>query len=380
MSPEKIRRASELAEEWVRDRVVDTIVVLVARHGRIVLLQAYGPQTLAPGSPPASTGTLFNTASLGKVITAAAVMILVEQGRIGLNRPVASYLPEFQGEGKEGVLVRHLLTHTSGLRDEDVRKFADETKGKMDIPTPPTDLHPVVHEYLARRYQAPLWKPPGAEMSYSPYSYELLGEIVRRVAREPIDRFAQHTIFEPLEMNDTSYCEIDIDQSRRSELPDYVKMESEPEQKARRTERLSWASGSTITSASDMATFCQLFLNGGSYGDKRILSPASVAAMTRNQIPGVPADFDDYRFREASWGFGWSVHGEKTGLCGGLYSPQAYEHWGHGGIYAWVDPVYDLVGIYFTHTKWQDRFPDALEKCYRADLFTDVVTAACAEP
>ena len=99
----------------------------------------------------------------------------------------------------------------------------------------------------------------------------------------------------------------------------------------------------------DMAIFGQMFLNRGSYGEVSILSPAVVAEMTRNQIPGISAQYRGEFFPEASWGFGWSIHGNKKALRdGSLHSPQAFDHYGAGGAYFWVDPVYEIVGVYFS--------------------------------
>lgn len=376
MSPLKLQRIPELAEEWIRTGVLRGLVLLGARRGRIVLHGAWGPMGPEPGAPPLPQNALFNTASVGKVVTATLLMLLVEEGRVGLNRPIVEYLPEFQGERKDAVLVRHLLTHTAGLRDEDVDKFAKEDAANVSIPPAPPGLHPLLNEYLVRRYRAALWKPPGEEMSYSPYSYELLGEIVRRASGEPLDRFAEHRLFHPLGMNDTSYCEVDLPQDRRAPLPQYILEATEAEREARRTERLYWGSGSTVTTALDLAVFAQMFLNRGSYGSVRILSPASVAAMTRNQIPGISAKFQDESFPEATWGFGWSVHGNKNSWCGGLYSPESCEHWGAGGAYLWIDPVHEVLGVYFSAAESHSTLTESFHRSYRCDIFTDTLTAA----
>ena len=382
MSTSRLQNINRLAEGWVRDEVAQTIVLLAARRGRIVLHRAFGRLSSSAESPPTPLNALFNTASIGKVITATAVMVLVEEGRVGLNRPVAAYFPEFRGEGKDAVLVRHLLTHTSGLRDEEVDRYARDQDGRVPIPPAPEGMHPITNEYLVVRYGAPLWKRPGEEMSYCSIGYELLGELVRRASGLPLDRFASQRIFRPLGMVDTSYCEVDLPQDRRTLVPSYILEEAESEKRARLTERLCWGSASTVSTALDQAVFCQMFLNRGEYGDARILSPASVAAMTRNQIPGLRAQFYHEEFPEASYGLGWSIHGTKTGRCGGLYSPEAYEHWGAGGTYVWVDPTHDLIGVYFT-AGTKDRADDGLAgrmaKSFRNDLFTDALTAAIME-
>lgn len=380
MSTPRIQRLAELAEEWVRERVTPAMVLLVARRGLIVFHEAFGRLTPDADSPATPLDALFRLASVTKVLTATALMVLVEEGRVGLNRPVSGYIPEFRGEGKDRVLVRHLLTHTSGIREEDVEKYAKESQGKIDIPRAEETLHPLMNEYLTLRYGCPLWKPPGVEMSYADLNFDLVGEIVRRVTRMPLDRFARARIFQPLGMNDTYYCRVDAPQERRVRRAPEPGIGPNPMLEALEKDRLCAGSGFALSTAMDMAIFGQMFLNGGAYGAERVLSPASVAAMTRNQIPGVGANFFDEVFAEASWGFGWSVHGSKTGFCGGLYSPQAFEHWGSGGVYCWIDPPSELVGIYLSSAPPTTGSAEDWANNWRHDFFTDAVTAAVMEP
>src|SRR5262249_50983070 len=152
--------------------------------------------------------------SLTKPITATAAMILVEDGLLGLQRRVSDYIPEFIGEGKQAVMVHHLLTHTSGLRDEDVRAHAAKKRGVVTIPPPEATQHPWINEDLFLRYDAPLWKPPGVEMSYSNCGYNLVGEIVRRVSGQALADFASERIFEPLGMQETFYIVPDVVRAR----------------------------------------------------------------------------------------------------------------------------------------------------------------------
>ena len=379
MSVARVQHLRELGEEWVREGVTPTLVLLVARRGRVVFHEAFGRLTPDSDSPATPLDALFPLASIGKVFTATAVMTLVEEGRVGLNRPVSGYLPEFRGEGKDKVLVRHLLTHTAGVRDEDAVKFAQENAGKIALPPPEATVHPLEQEYLALRYDCPLWKPPGEEMSYSPYGYELLGEIVRRVSGTSLDRFEQSRIFQPLGMIHTFNCPVDAPPERRvrgafdpTEVPDAM-------DRAHESERLVYGGGGELSAAADLAIFGQMFLNGGAYGAARVLSPASIAAMTRNQIPGISAVLGTEVFPEATWGLGWGVQGLKTGRCGGLQSEKSYDHSGAGGVYFWVDPKNDLVGVYLSSTGTR-RFVADWTKSWQHDLFTDAATAAVVEP
>ena len=205
MSTQRVRYIVDLAKGWVDQGFMPALAVLVARRGVIVIHEAFGCLTPDHDSPPLKLDTIFPMASIAKPITATAAMILVEDGLLGLNRPVSWYIPEFVGEGKEAVMVHHLLTHTSGLRDEDVGAHAEKKKGSVEIPTPDETQHPLINEYLFLRWDAPLWKYPGVEMSYCNYNYELVGEIVRRVSGNSLDDFTRERIFKPLCMNDTFY-------------------------------------------------------------------------------------------------------------------------------------------------------------------------------
>src|SRR5512140_1284303 len=116
LSPHRLERIKALAAQWVSTGLTPSLVVLVARRGVIALHEAFGTLTPEADSPPLQRDSIFPLASLSKPITATAVMCLVEDGLLGLNRPVDEYIPEFTGEGKHAVLVHHLLTHTSGIR------------------------------------------------------------------------------------------------------------------------------------------------------------------------------------------------------------------------------------------------------------------------
>jgi CubicO group peptidase (beta-lactamase class C family) len=385
MSEGRIRRIVELAEGWVAEGVTPALVVLAARRGVIVLHEAFGRLTPEEDSPPLALDSVFPLASISKPITATAAMILVEEGLLGLNRPVSWYIPEFTGEGKEGVMVHHLLTHTSGLNDDELDAHADRRRGSTEIPPAEGTQHPLVHEWLYLRYDAPLWKPPGTEWSYSPWGYELLGEIVRRVSGRSFADFVRERIFQPLRMQDTTAIVPDAVKHRvvrRKYTGDWWDQHLADFE----IEQTPWANWGIYSTALDMAIFGQMFLNRGRYGDARILSPASVAEMTRNQIPGIGGSWEGVPFPEASWGLGWPVKGNRK-WAGSLWSPRTVEHSGSGGVHLWVDPVYEIVGVYYSVASEGGlppgiRLPEGLEGLYlewRLDLFVNAVTAAVVD-
>ena len=169
MSVQQTKHAIELSESWVEKGIHDSLAILVARKGVVVIHEAIGQQTPEPNSTPLESDALFPLASISKAITATAVMILVQDGLLSPERPVSEYIPEFAGKDKEKVMVHHLLTHTSGLRDEfefniDVYGYAlklmdelgDRWRSSVEIPPLDDNQHPMLNEYLSIRYKQPL--------------------------------------------------------------------------------------------------------------------------------------------------------------------------------------------------------------------------------
>jgi CubicO group peptidase (beta-lactamase class C family) len=307
-------------------------------------------------------------------------MCLVEDGLVGLNRPVQDYIPEFAGEGKEHVMVRHLLTHTSGLVPDDVDKHVQMRRRLGVEVVPAENQHAAIAEQLVLGYDAPLSYPPGDRMSYGSYNFELLGDIVRRVGGRALADFAAERIFQPLGMADSFFMLPEPLRCRVARR--WPAEQSDPSAYAAALETREWeetpaAGAGAFSTAMDMAIFGQMFLERGTVGGVHVLSPASVVVMTTNQIPGVGLQFDDEYYAEASWGLGWSVHGTRHAPRGGsLYSGSAFEHNGYGGTYLWVDPTYQLVGVYFSLVT---EGAPGVNAAWRADLFSNAVTAAVVD-
>ena len=370
MSAERVRHIVDLAEGWVAQGITPALAVLVARRGVIVIHEAFGRLTPEPNSPPLELDTIFPLASLTKPITATGAMILVEEGLLSLTHPVCQYIPEFVGEGKDAVMVHHLLTHTSGLREEDLDEYAEKRKGTVEIPPPDETRHPWINEYLFLRHDAPLWKPPGTEMSYADYNYRLLGEIMRRISKKSLDIFASERIFGPLGMKDSYYGTPDSVRHRIVVRP----ADAPFNEVINLWMEVPLGSDGVISTTMDMAIFGQMFLNRGIYGDTRILSPITVAQMTRNQIPGVGSRHRDEFFPEASWGLGWNIHGDKKHMDAPvLGSSKVFRHGGLGTVLLWVDPVYEIVVAYFNVSLDSDR------TFKQIDLFVNAATAAIVD-
>ena len=359
ISPEKAARIVEMTMDWVDEGLTTSLITLVARGGIIFNHEAFGRMRSAPDSAPISRDSIFGYASISKSFTATAVMLLVEQGRIGLNRPLQEYIPEFQGQAKDKVLVSHVLNHTSGLRDEDIQT-TEQAPGEIDLPPPEPTEDPGEQEHLYHVYRTPLWRPPGTILRYCNSSYCLLGEIVRRVSGQSFDAFTRQRIFEALEMEDTYFSLPDVLRARVIAHPILEELDWDP---IKQPGPPCCAYGTAL----DLARFGQTFLNGGHYGDMHLLSPAMVAAMTCDQAPGIPREPfpDGAPARQFGYGF-FLINGDARGYkVPQLPSPQAYGHAGGSGAFLWVDPVYQIVGVFL--------FTSSGEIPY--DLFIDSVTA-----
>jgi serine-type D-Ala-D-Ala carboxypeptidase len=380
MSGERVLRLAQLAKNWVDQGMTPALVVLVARTGVIVLHEAFGKLTPEPDSPPLPRDAIYPIASISKLFTATAVMILVDDGVLGLNRPIQEYIPEFVGEGKDAVMVHHLLTHTSGLRDEDVEAFVRRKLASGEITSPPDANHPGLSvfpslQYFSQTHDAPLSYRTGSEMAYGFfYGYLLLAEIVARVSGSSLAEIVQTRILGPLGLDDTCYGVKDDRRPRQvrrgPDAPPFGGIIDDPT-------LAPFVAGPVglFSTARDLAVFGQMTLNRGRYGETRIVSAASVAEMTRNQIPGVPGYYRGEVFPESSWGLGWDVHGAKRSLReGSLFSPSAVKMGGAGGTNFWVDPEYELVGAYLS----VQAHPGSKESSpwWRADAFVDAATAA----
>jgi serine-type D-Ala-D-Ala carboxypeptidase len=379
MSSARVKRAAQLAESFVTQGMTPALVVLVARRGTIVLHEAFG--RLDPERDASlPVDAIFPLASITKAITAAAATTLVEDGILGLHRPIIEYLPELVGQGKEAIMVQHLMTHTSGFRDADIAEHIARKRQAGEIPTPDDSdgvlaelyrLFPFVQQ-LDAATDAPLWKAPGIEMSYCQYGYSLLEQIVVRVSGRSLSDLARERIFEPLGMPDTSYG---LPEHRR-----YRAVRRSVElgwgvMGTREYEATTWPFVSAFSTTRDTATFGQMFLNRGRYGDCRVFSPAAVAALTRNQIPGVPATYRDEFFPEASWSLAWDVRGNKKALRdAALFSSETFEHGGAGGVCLCIDPVNDIIVAYFSVQVHQGQRIGS--PMWRGDLFADAAIAA----
>lgn len=386
MDAGQIAELHERAAEWVDGIATRTAVMLVARRGKIVFHEAYGPLTGEPDAALAGRDAIFGMSSITKVIVATAVMQLVEDGLIGLNRPLTEYFPEIGGPGTADVEIQHLLTHTSGFREEEC--WAHHAANLSDVnaspATPGNGQHQFIADYLNRMEEVASHFMPGSLMHYCSHNYILLADLVRRISGQSTEDFVRKRFFEPLGMEGTSLVRDDARASRQVVRGEGLTGGSTTDGSLSGLEDLwfgtaPWGHAGANACAMDLAIWGQTILNGGTYGSSRLLSKASIREMTRDQLPGIGAEINDIVADEASWGLGWIVQGNTRHVkySSTLVPMGALWHTGAGGNMFWIDKANDLVGVYLSVT----LIPEERSADYQwaGDLFMNMATAAVVD-
>jgi len=374
-----VRRLEKLAERvqaWTQTGLAQSVAYLVARHGVVVARNAFGIANYLEPDGPLKTDAIFGLSSVSKPVTATAVMLLVEAGELSLNRPLAEYIPEVSGKGAGAILVHHLLTHTSGYTVNSAAPRLGAAFRACRSAAQPMDKHEIIEKMLSSVYDLDPEILPGTENRYCGIvNYLFLAEIVRRVSGQTIDDFARQNIFEPLGMKDTSYG-LSKSSSGRRVVPDPAAYKGidgyDPNDSTRLA--LPHGGGGVFSTIDDMAIFVQTFLNGGRFKGVQLISPASVAAMTTNQIAGIGTrDQVGAWVSEASWGLGWMVQGAARWrrAHGSLQPVGSYYHQGASGAAIWAEPKSGLACVYLSVISRMD--PVTEEFFWEFDKFQNMV-------
>ncbi|HEY8413885.1 MAG TPA: exo-beta-N-acetylmuramidase NamZ domain-containing protein [Pyrinomonadaceae bacterium] len=319
-------------------------VVLVSRKGRIIWEKSYGSRAVEPAREPMTVDTIFDLASLTKVVaTATSIMILVERGKLSLTDPVSLYLPELKGEGREKITIEQLLIHRSGYAPD------------FDLKQRWTGYD----EAIKRLAQEPLRNAPGTRFTYSDIGFITLGEVVRRVSGMPLDQFAKQNIFQPLGMRDTGFrpaatlrARIAPTEKRRGQLsylgdtPTDLGGEGDVWLRGQVHDPTSYRMGGVaghaglFSTARDLALYCQMILNGGSYGSVHVLSPLSVAEMTRPRLVSSGG---------GTRGLGWDINTSFSSNRGELFPLGSFGHTGFTGTSIWIDPSSQMFVVFLSN-------------------------------
>jgi CubicO group peptidase (beta-lactamase class C family) len=330
--------------------------VLHVEHDWSIYERAYGKLSYEPDAQPVSTATVFDAASLSKVLaTAPSVLKLAEEGRIDLDAKLADYFPECANGGKENITIRHLLTHSSGL--------------PAGLPAKP-DWHgdAAAHALACRQV---VTHPPGTFFRYSDINYILLGQLVQKASGMPLDEFARTRIFEPLQMRDTGYVPLRRLDSRAVKLiaptqkgqageasahgdlaPGQLLQGVVHDPTARRMDGVAGSAG-VFTTARDVARYARMLLRGGELDGVRILSPDSVRLLTTVQSPsGI----------EALRGMGMDINSPYAVRPRGTVFPVgSYGHTGFTGCVLWIDPASRSFYVLLSNRVYPDDKSNVLE-------------------
>jgi CubicO group peptidase (beta-lactamase class C family) len=305
------RQKVDEAERLVQAKVDSGEVAAASLHvrcGKDVTQQSFG----AAKTP----GAVFLLASISKPMTASAVMLLSDRGRLTLDDPVRKFIPEFRGGDRDRILIRHLLTHTSGLPDmlpenEALRK-----------------RHAPLADFVAATCAAPLLFAPGAQVRYQSMGILLAGEIVARVAQRPLPDFLRDEIYVPLGMRDTS---LGLGgRALASTMQSQVEEHNDWDWNSPYWRNLGSPWGGAHATARDVARFLEYFVRPV----PPVLKPATAAAMITDHTGGLTPP----------WGLGWSL---ARGF-GKHSSPRVFGHSGSTGTLAWLDPEKDLSFVLLT--------------------------------
>lgn len=290
-------------------------VIVVGVGDKVVLREAYGERAVLPNRSPATVDTIYDAASLTKVMaTAVAIQQLVERGLIDLDKPAATYWPAFAANSKADITVRQLLTHYAALPAGIPTRAWSGTEGALDAIVA---LKPLA--------------PAGSRFIYSDVDFIVLGELVRRVSGQTLETYAAANIFRPLGMRDTGFqppatlknriapADIERGELRWGEAQDPIAF------------RMGGVAGhaGVFTTADDLTLFARMMASGGTKGGPAVLRPQSIATMIRPQSPpGGPA----------LRGLGWDIDSPYSGFLAPSFSPRSFGHTGYTGTALWIDP------------------------------------------
>lgn len=324
--PVKLGEMDNAIETAIGEKKLPGGVLWLERQG-VRYQKAYGHRAVLPAAEAMTVDTIFDAASLTKVMACTpAVMLLVERGLVKLDDAVVKYLPAFGQHGKESITLRQLLTHTSGLRpDVGLKPDWSGTAAAIDLASA---------EKLSAK--------PDEKFIYSDTGPIVLGEIVRLVTGVPLGQFVAREVYGPLKMVDTGYNppESKLNRIAPTEVENGVPVcgvVHDP--RARRMEGVAGHAG-LFTTAADTARYARMMLNGGELDGVRVFKPETVRLMTSVQTP---AHITAHR------GLGWDLNSAYASQRGTIFPPGGYGHTGWTGTSIWIDPSSQTFVILFSN-------------------------------
>lgn len=305
----------------ISNNLISGGVVVIGNHAGILSSTARGRLTARPDAPLLDEQTIFDLASLTKVIaTTPAVMKLLDEGRISLLDPLTRWFPEFKGSEHENVTILNLLTHTSGLTD-----FEMSTEQTMKT---------AIYKAAAEKNR----QLPGSSFNYADINFILLGELVHRVSGKTLDAYCAEEIFAPLLTPETMFLPT-LNLTDRIAPTLGINSGTVQDQNSRRLGSVAGHAG-LFSSAQDLSRFARLMLDGGEIDGTRILSERAVKQMTSPL---------SCRNGTVLRGLGWDMNSPFSAPKGKLFSEASFGHTGYSGSSIWIDPRQDLFVVLLTN-------------------------------
>ncbi|MGC8970707.1 MAG: serine hydrolase domain-containing protein [bacterium] len=328
-------------------------VLLVGTDKEVLLEKAYGYRTVYPEKEINTIDTIYDLASLTKVIaTTPAIMRLLELGEIRLWDPVKRFLPEFSVGPKQEVRIFHLLTHTSGLPPYSNAWRYTNSPSELKEELLKTELS----------YQT------GTNTVYSCLNFIFLGYIVEKVTQSSLDKFVKEHIFIPLGMKDTDFLPKDISRVAPTCKRDGKILRGEPD------DELSYYQGGVSGNAGLFSTAQDLYKYARSYINPEycIFSPFTIELFTKEHIS----------FGEERRGLGWVIKSINSS-CGDLFSEKSFGHTGYTGTSLWIDPIKKLIVVFLSNRTHLSRKVGSLDESteriieFRPRLHNVIVASMC---
>ena len=367
LSAAKLGKVKSILQAQVDKQQIAGAVVLVARHGKVAFCEAVGKLDLKSGKPM-RPDAIFRIYSMTKPITSVAALILLEEGKLKLDDPVAKYLPELKDlrvysakdqtvAAKRPVTIRDLMRHTSGFTygmpngTPVDRLYIKNRVGEGTLP-----------ELVRQLGTLPLQDQPGARFNYS-VSTDVLGRLIEVVSGEPLDKFFRERIFRPLDMHDTGFTITDEKLDRlataygRTAKGTLGVMDMPAKSHYRRAPRYFSGGGGLLSTACDYCRFCQMLLNGGELDGQRVLRPDTIAQLTTNQLPAEAMPFKLGGLPLPGFGFGLGVMVRLASKSGVGRFDGEYSWSGSASTFFWVAPQPQLIVIILEQIEPLDLLP-----------------------
>ena len=331
--PEDLQRVDGVVNSAIADSAFPGAQLAIVKDGLLVYDRSFGRLTYDPESRPVDEWTMYDLASITKVIaTTSAVMKLVDGGKIGLDDPVARYIPRFDSGEKAAITIRHLLLHRGGLPP--FRRLW------LECPDPAAVIDTIA--------AIPLAAPPGDSTIYSDLGFITLGKIVERVSGMTLDAFMKKEFFFPLRMRNTMYAPPESLRGRCAPTENDTAWRKSVVQGTVHDENAAFIGGVSgnaglFSTASDLAVYIQMLFNKGVYAGRRYLSEKTVAEFIGKRAPA-----------QERW-LGWDMRSPKGSSAGEFFSPASFGHTGFTGTCIWADPARSLAVIFLTNRVYPTR-------------------------